>query len=389
MAFHGDDGRERKLTLERVEGPRAPVSPLYLSLAGVRWGIGGESLCACVCAFEGPPEGEGVALGGAAMGGMMRERPSPSRPLSPLDPHFHLHPAGFSRSPHSPREIQKTHAMPRLPLLLALAGAAVVSGRVLLEGEKRIESGTRRFAGLVGPLDSHARDRTCARTSHHPGTVEEPGNDDFGEKKGRCKAETAPPGRYEASPRVASLARARARRGRPPALPHPCSPSSWTWCRLADGWLRRATLPRGCLRVVSWTEAAFLSPPLSLTSLNTLHPLRLPSSPLPPFSADPCSITSTTPLLQRLSACSHAASRAQHHALDSLLDPSPPNPGTDVNEPEVARDSGTLATSSAASLQLPRRALLGDEEDDDDDDEIEYEECEEGEQGCEEVEIED
>jgi len=66
-----------------------------------------------------------------------------------------------------------------------------------------------------------------------------------------------------------------------------------------------------------------------------------------------------------------------------------------VNEPEAALDADAAGPPARAIAVRVRRALLADaasDDDnngDDDDDDIEYEECEEGEQGCEEVEIEE
>jgi hypothetical protein len=129
-----------------------------------------------------------------------------------------------------------------------------------------------------------------------------------------------------------------------------------------------------------------------------------------------CAVSASGPLLARLSRCAPRASAAQHHALDTLLDASPPNPGTDVNEPEAATDTALAAPSASAlaggaegadtvaahprtvrfmrlvSKKEGSRKLLDDEDGDDegdDDDDDEYEECEDGEQGCEEVEVEE
>ena len=125
--------------------------------------------------------------------------------------------------------------------------------------------------------------------------------------------------------------------------------------------------------------------PLSLTP----RPHRRRPVPLPlPLPPDPCTITATGPLLPRLTACAPRASAAQHHALDTLLDASPPNPGTDVNEPEAALDTPGVPARRRA------RALLDDGGDgkdggDDDGDDDEYDECGDGDKDCEEVEVED
>jgi len=105
-----------------------------------------------------------------------------------------------------------------------------------------------------------------------------------------------------------------------------------------------------------------------------------------------CAVSGAGPLLARLSRCAPHAAAAQHHALDTLLDASPPNPGTDVNEPEAAADHPleegadtaaahprTVRFTRVKGSRRLRRRLLGDDDDDDDDDgDDEYKQCADG-----------
>ena len=158
------------------------------------------------------------------------------------------------------------------------------------------------------------------------------------------------------------------------------------------GWIRAGRGRRGA--PPKRRRSAVPPPRASISSarLSPLFSLTPPPGPLHPPPLDPCAAASTGPLLPRLTACAPRASHAQHHALDAaLLDASPPNPGTDVNEPEAALDAA--APPSPLTIRVRhRRDLLADvgAGAGDDDDEFEYEECEDGDdKDCEEIEVED